>query len=217
MKRIINLFLAIILTFSCLLIVGCQKANPLEANVVELRSNVYQAQSETYRLKASYGFKTDEKNNKIYTLTVYLYDRLTDNATYSLSFIYGGTNYQQTFTLNPLKNVLTLEFQIENFNEKSFEATLISSSFAEKIVFNSTVPSGTIDYKKALEHFQADQKTLIENRTENSEFTAKIVMRIVVKEDKAYWYVGIIEKDGSLKALLLDGLSGKTLAIREVF
>ena len=217
MKRIINLFLAIILTFSCLLIVGCQKTNPLEANVVELRSNVYQAQSETYRIKASYGYKMDEQNNKIYALTVYLYDRLTDNATYSLSLLHGGTNYQQTFTLNPLKNVLTLEFQIENFKEKSFEATLISSSFAEKIVFNSTVPNGIIDYKKALEHFQTDQKTLIENRTENSEFTSKIVMRIVVKEDKAYWYIGIIEKDGSLKALLLDGQSGKTLAIREVF
>lgn len=217
MKKIINLFLSIILIFSCLSIIGCQKNNPLEANVVELRSNVYNAESEAYRLKASYGFKTDEKNNKIYALTVFLYDRLTDNATYSLSLIHGGTNYQQIFTLNPLKNVLSLEFQIENFNQNKFEATLISSSFAEKIVFNSTVPSNTLDYKKALEHFQADQKTLIENRIENDEFTSKIVMRIIVKNDKAYWYIGIIEKDGSLKALLLDGQSGKTLAIREVF
>ena len=217
MKRFIKLFLVVILTISCLLLFGCNKTNPLEANIVELRSEIYQAQTDSFRLKASYGFKTDEKGNKMQTLTVYLYDKLTDNASYSLSILENGINYQQTFSVNPLKNALTVQFEIENFTKKTFEATILSSSTAEKIVFQSIVPDGILDYKKALQHFQTDQATLIENRTTNGTFQDKIVMRIVVKEEKAYWYIGIIEKDGSLKALLLDAKSGKTLAIREVF
>ena len=217
MKRFIKLFLAVILTIPCLFLLGCNKTNPLEANIVELRSEIYQAQTDSFRLKASYGFKTDEKGNKMQTLTVYLYDKLTDNASYSLSVLENGINYQQTFSVNPLKNALTVQFEIENFTKKTFEATILSSSTAEKIGFQSLVPNDILDYKKALQHFQTDQATLIENRTTTGTFQDKIVMRIVVKEEKAYWYIGIIEKDGSLKALLLDAKSGKTLAIREVF
>ena len=42
-------------------------------------------------------------------------------------------------------------------------------------------------------------------------------MRIFVKNDSPYWYVGIASGNGKLKALLIDGASGELLAAREIF
>ena len=39
----------------------------------------------------------------------------------------------------------------------------------------------------------------------------------IVKEKKPYYYVGFASGNDKLKALLIDGLTGKTLAIREIF
>ena len=196
---------------------GCNKTSPLEENVVEVRTNIYTSTCDNYSLKGAYGYKLNKDGDKIYTLTIKLLDKEIDNTTYSLSLLYKGQNYQQNFTLDPVKHALTVNFEIDNFTESTFEATLISSSVAEKVTFNSIIPPKTISYLTALDYFYRDQSTLIENRQENGQFTSKIVMRIVVKEDKPYWYIGVIDNDGSLKALLLDGFTGKTLAIREVF
>ena len=41
-------------------------------------------------------------------------------------------------------------------------------------------------------------------------------MRIIVKKEKPYWYIGLINQDGTTKALLVDGFSGEVLAIRKI-
>lgn len=217
MKKL-KVVLPFTIIFLCLFsLFGCNKTSPLEKNVVEVRTNIYTSTCDNYSLKGAYGYKLNEDNDKIYTLSIKLLDKETDNTTYSLSLLYKGQNYQQNFTLDPVKHALTVNFEIDDFTESTFEATLISSSVAEKVTFNSIIPPKTITYQTALDCLYTDQSTLIENRLYNGEFTSKIVMRIIVKDDKPYWYVGIIDKDGSLKALLLDGFTGKTLAIREVF
>ena len=51
---------------------------------------------------------------------------------------------------------------------------------------------------------------------QNNNLNLEIHARITVKDNAPYWYVGLNTKNG-LKALLVDGTSGKILAIREIY
>jgi hypothetical protein len=42
-------------------------------------------------------------------------------------------------------------------------------------------------------------------------------MRVLVKDNHAYWYIGLCDTEGKLKALLIDGFDGKVLAVRDIF
>ena len=42
-------------------------------------------------------------------------------------------------------------------------------------------------------------------------------MRVIVKDQLPYWYVGFASGNEQLKALLVDGINGEVLAIREIF
>ena len=223
MKKITKL-IALFLAFFTFFTVGCTKQNPLYDKVSELRCFLYEGKSENFNLKASYGFKETPYTNdavvgeRAYTLSFRLEEKETDNATYSLELSLDGITYNADFKLNPITHTLSASVELENFNRNEFLVTIHSGSTSQTINMNSIIPSGTIDYKTALDHLYKDQTQLLSVYTDsNGNFNAEIYARIVVKNLKPYWYIGIASGNGNLKALLIDGFTGETLAIREIF
>ena len=107
---------------------------------------------------------------------------------------------------------------MENFSEKEFTVTVFGNGKSEAVTLTSILPKNTISYQKALDCLYDEQKELIEfYQDKNGSFNAEINVRILVKNDKPYYYVGIASGNEKLKALLIDGISGKVLAIREIF
>lgn len=217
--RVISIFLCVILVFCA----SCQKTNPLYDAVCELRSNLYYGISENYKLDACYGFtesatQPDGKSEKVYAITFRLLEKEIDQADYSISMVYDQKNYSAHFKLNPITHTVTARIELENFNEKSFTVTLIKAQDKEDLTLSSTLPDGAISYKTALDCLYEKQSELIKSYIDqNGNFNAKICARIIVKEQKPYWYVGLTSASGDLKALLIDGITGETLAIREIF
>ena len=82
----------------------------------------------------------------------------------------------------------------------------------------SVVPTNTISYEKALDNLYNNQSHLINAYTDkDGNFNAEIYMRVVVKNDKSFWYIGIANGNNNLKALLIDAVTGEVKAIREIF
>ena len=52
---------------------------------------------------------------------------------------------------------------------------------------------------------------------QDGNFNAELYMRVIVKDQLPYWYVGFASGNEQLKALLVDGINGEVLAIREIF
>ena len=217
-----------LLTIICCLILscfaGCTKQNVLLNSVSELRYMLFDGQSENYTIKACYGFNEVPINNdatvgnKVYRLTFRLLDKELEDITYSLTFELNGETYKTDFKLNPITDTVTAQVEIENFNEKQFNVTVCAGSQNETVVLKTIVPEKTISYQTALDCLAKEQKNLISAYTdENGNFNAELFVRLVVKNGAPYWYVGIASGGNKLKALLIDGLSGKTLAIREIF
>ena len=93
-----------------------------------------------------------------------------------------------------------------------------SGTDTENVQLKSTVPKNAISYSTALKYLQKNQRELIKTYCDSDgNFKGEICARIVVKDQKPYWYVGLTDKDGNLKALLIDGFNGEVLAIREIF
>ena len=214
------LILCIVLPFS-----ACKKQEQtLEPYLSELRSNSYFGQSENYTVKAGYGFNIVSHDSDgaasttEYAITFKLVGKETEAATFVLSFSFKDKQYSANFKLNPVTHSLTVKINLEGFNLNEFNVQISSASSSESVTLKSTVPSGTLSVSQTLKCLEKNQKELVDSyRDKNGNFTAKICARIVVKDEKAYWYIGLTAKNGELKAFLLDGKSGEVLAIREVF
>ena len=227
MKNYLKFFVVFILTLTLFPLVffsACDKESDLLGKVSELKSDAFYGESQNYKIKAGYGFsetptENDGKvNATVYALSFKLLEKETDNATYVLSLDYGGNTFKSVFALNPVSNALCCSISIEDFTEKSFTVKIFCADASETVTLSSTVPKNAMDYKQAILSLEKNQKNLIDSyRDNNGNFTAELVARIIVKDQKPYWYIGIKSGNGNLKALLIDGVSGEVLAIREVF
>lgn len=224
MKKVLSIIFCCILSIFCLFSVGCKKTISLADYLCELRHLVYEGQTEDYHLRAYYGFKEKEYNSDgkatkpVYILTFRLLDKATDDCTYYLWLDYNGTHYEQQFKLNPTSHTLTCQIEIKGFNAQSFTVQVGTLDSKVEITFNSVIPKGTISYLDALTQLQKQQQELLKNYNDQSgNFNGEIALRLIVKDGKSYWYVGLYSSDGKLKALLIDGFNGQVLAIRNVF
>ncbi len=219
MKKLIILLCFIL----CLpLLFACEKPNPIAESVSELRSEIYVGESESYELKAFYGYRETPyeqdgvKNKTVYNLKIKLLNKALEPATYTLRLNYGETEYKQDFSADKITGNLEVNFQIDNFNVKEFEAYVACAEQTQKVAMKSIVSEKCITYLQALDYLVKAQPDLIAHYTLDDKFCAEIYMRVTVKDEKPYWFVGIASDNG-LKAFLIDGLSGELLAIRSVF
>lgn len=224
MKRFIISLFVIATVLMMAFFTACKSENPLYSHVSELRQNIYEGQSQNYHVKAQYGYREHPFDNNakvdehVYRLIFKLMDKETDGATYTVNLTHGEEKYSSTFTLDPVTHSVTAKIEISDFNLNKFDIEISSSSSTEKVTMSSTLPENTIDYKTALDFLYQDQSALIESYTDQEgNLNLEIYERITVKNGKPYWYVGLASGNGNLKALLIDGISGQTLAIREIF
>ncbi len=222
-KRII---VCLTLLAVCLLIVpvsACKKTQDLSAYLSQLQCDLYLADSEEYKLKAFYGFnETPVKNDGVigkttYKLTFILYADLTQQAEYTLSLSIGENTHELTFKPDGVKGAFTTTLEVENFTLKEFNVKLLCADKTTDIVMRSALPQNAISYKTALDCVLSHQEALVKSYFDQSgTFNGEIRQRIIVRDGKPYWYVGLVDKTGGVKALLVDGISGEILAVREV-
>ena len=217
-------FLLTSLTFLCILLTSCAKKEGLERNVSELRDNVYAGSSESFTLSAVSGYKENPylKDGKVGLVCPYVIFKIDsetiNNATYTLTLNYQEKEYVEEFKLNPINSKLTVTLNIENFMPTTFEVIVSVGSVREKITMNSLITPNTLSYQSALQSLEKLQKNYLQTLTDsdgNNQF--ELSVKLMFKNEKPYWYIAIITGEDKVKALLIDGITGELLAIREVF
>mgnify|MGYP003304454885 CR=1 FL=1 len=221
MKRkflLLSIFLCLFLLFG-----GCKTQDTLSPFVSELRLNCYHSENSDFDISAGYGFIEvnkdfdGKKGQTTYVLNFRLNHVQNDMTTYNLALSFNDKEYKSTFKLNPISHNLTALIPVENFNLNEFNITLTYGSNIENIKMKSTLPKGTISYTKALSCLQNSQSKLLKTYYDtNGNFNAEITLRVLVLDNHSYWYVGLSNSNGT-KALLLDGLTGKVLAVKDIF
>lgn len=224
MKLLKTIFLCLLSFAFCL--GGCThtKTQGLSEYLSELRTATYFGQEQDFVVKAYYGFKETPYNNdavsqkRVFNLTFFLPQERDFNAQIQLCFTYNNVEYNKVFEHNPTSDRLETQIQIDSFDQKEFCIKISKSSKSVDVQMKSIVPQNALSYQDALACLIKSQQQLINNYyDQNGKFCAEIRMRILVKDQKPFWYVGFYTANDGVKALLIDGIDGKVLAIREVF
>lgn len=211
------LTLCLFITFS-----GCNKENPYIAYISDLKQDVYTGKINDITVTACYGFREEpfindgKAGEKVYGYTFKL-DIIPDDVHRSLELSANGNTFSAVFTPDEVTSEYKAFIEVKNHFEKEFSVNLIYGSEKTPVTLNSRLPENCISYERALELLTEKQQSLLGAYQSDNGFNAEIYMRIFIKNDAPYWYVGIANGNGTLKALLIDGVSGELLAVREIF
>ena len=216
MRKIIVLLLILTCTFA-----GCKKTDPYLNYVSELRQEIYKGYAENIEITAAYGFcetpylNDGKTGNLVYGLTFKLHI-VPDETKRVIKFTKGDREYAAPFSLDEITSEYRATVEIKADMGKEFAAALILGDTTVPVVFKSIVPDNCITYETALTTLKNKQSTLLNSYIKDGTFSAEIYMRIFVKDGAPYWYIGIAAGNDRLKALLIDGISGELLAVRDI-
>jgi hypothetical protein len=211
-----KLFLSFLLLFIMVFLgcSACSNSTNLTDAITELRIDIFKGESESVSVSSAYGFNKLQSNG--YFLTFKINNPVDMPVTYTVSFEHDKL-YTETFTQNPVTNTLTASVQVDNFSKKEFSVDILYGSEKTTVTLKSIKPENTLDYKTALNSLKKSQPSLLNNYIKDGVFTANICMRLTVKENKPFYYVAFTDEDKNVKAFLLDGVTAKVLAVREIF
>lgn len=213
MRKIFLSFLLLIITvfLGCS---ACDSSPDLVNAITELRVDIFKGESDIISLSSAYGF--NKEKGKGYFMTFKINNPVDMPVTYTVSFEH-DKSYTETFSLNPITHSLTASVQIDDFNKKEFSVDILWGSEKSTVTLSSIKPENTLDYKTAINSLKTSQPSLLNNYIKDGVFTADICMRLTVKDNKPFYYVALKGEDKTVKAFLLDGVTAKVLAVRDIF
>ena len=200
---------------------GCKEENPYLNNVSELRQNVYLGSAEDYTVTAYFGYRenpfiNDGKcGNKVYGYTFKL-NIIADEIQRIIEFAENEKTLSATFSCDEVTGEYKAFIETETYFENSFSVNVVCGAETTSVTLNSVLPENCISYTVVLDKLTDTQQSLLNTYAKDGEFNAEIYMRVFVKNDKPYWYIGIAYGNDKIKAFLMDGFSGDLLAIRDI-
>lgn len=215
-------FIVLLLIFSITAFCGCNKNSVYASRISELKQDVYEGSVEDINITAVYGFRenpfvNDGKVGDIYYGYTFKLGIIPDGIRRFVEFTFDNKSYSADFELYDLTGEYKAFIEIQHHFEREFTVNLAYGTDVKTVVLTSALSEDCIDYKKALDVLSDKQNSLLETFMIDGEFNAEIYMRIFIKEQKPYWYVGIASGNDKLKALLIDGISGDLIAVRDIF
>ena len=100
-------------------------------------------------------------------------------------------------------------------NAYTVPASLTFDGRDQEITLTSVKTDDLLPLQDVLRLAFESEKELLKKLTPNKEFEGELYVRLLY-EDSPFFYVGIVDRNGKVTALLLDGKTGKVLAKRAV-
>lgn len=218
MRRFMVLFLVFPFIF---IFSGCKEQNPYVKYISDLQQDIYAGKVGDANLTATYGFREYPFLNdgtvgeRVYGY-VFKLDAIPDDIHRSIEFESDGKTYAANFELDKITSEYKAKIEIEKYFEQSFTVDFICGSEKTSVTLNSILPENCLDCEQALTVLEKEQNALLNAYTADGAFRAELYMRVFIRNDVPYWYVGIASGNDKLKALLIDGVSGKLIAVRDI-
>ena len=217
MKKIIP---ATFVVAVALLFFGCGKGNELCELVSEYRSAVYTAESGDAALQAYYSQKeypyAADGVAAAMTSCFEVQATLPDNTlTYTVSFRCGEKSFGGEMSYDSVRQVFCFSQSMEEPSEETMTFTVTAEG--------ENAPAYTFEAKKAgkdlltlrelLSRIDENKKSELE-QFGGKQFGGEIYVRLMVKDEKCYYYVGFIDRSGKCLSFLADAQTGEVLATK---
>ncbi len=199
---------------------GCGKTVDYFDCVSELRSNVLVAAKGNLAICA---YATDKetpyaadgiKRAVSSRAEVYL-TAPTGIDSYDLSFTYEGKEYGGDMSFDNIRLEYFFSCTLDISAAKEIVFTVACEDTTVELTAESVVTEEVMAPRDILEKVRAAENERFKAMTDKNGFAGEIYMRLIY-EDTPYYYVGVIDREGRICALLVDSKDGKILAKREM-
>ncbi len=102
----------------------------------------------------------------------------------------------------------------ERFPSETLSVRVVKNGVSAELLLTSVKTKNTMDPKTALSKAVEAERETIRKMTRDGKFRGEFHVRLL-RRDKTYYYVGIVDEQGKIAALLLDAETGQVLARRE--
>lgn len=213
MKKYSSLFLLLGLAP---LFAACHKAPDYFRYVSELRSDLFVASEEEFSLSVAcisreYPYLNDGvKANLSNVVEITLEGDADEYSVYILS----GEHVGGEMSFRNTRGDFYYSQGVKTFPEGSVSLRVEWEDTSREIVATSVKTENTLPPQEALSRALKGEQTTIERMSSSGQFRGEFYVRLL-RRDKNYYYVGIVDTDGRLISLLLDSESGQVLARHE--
>ncbi len=210
----------LILPLFCLLVsaTAC-KSYDYRAHLSDVREEIFLAETEEFSLSLSCisrekPFLTDgiaaERSNYVeIVLTPVTYT----GQTYEVEVL-GDTVWGGEMSFRNVSGDYVYSKGVETFPEKSVSLRILSESGESVVTATGVKTEATLGVNEILNKAIEAEREKIDSLTENGVFRVEFHVRLL-RRDKNYYYVGIVDQNGKILSLLLDSETGEVLARRE--
>lgn len=218
--RILQIWFLLPFFIACLLcLASCQQKIDYFQYVSELRSNIFLAKNENFSLRIysvqkESPYAADGIPQETYHRTeIYLLADAADQPIH-ISFPVGQERIQGDMSYDNVKGEYYIYFPIDVSAFSVLECDIEYQNTVTPLQAISVVQKDTLSCKAVLNALIQTEKNLFTSMTDKYGFTGEIYLRLIY-EDSPYYYIGIIERNGTIHAFLLHAQTGKILAKRE--
>ncbi len=205
------LFLVGLLPF----LTGCKNKTDYFSYVSELRSDLFTASDEDISVSVAcisreYPYNGDGIKAPLCDLVEITLEGNADE--YSVSLL-GEENIGGDMSFRNTRGDFYYSQGVDQFPETSVTLRVEWDDTVREIVATSVKTENTITPEQALNYAVESEKDLIASMSFEGTFAGEFYVRLL-RRDKNYYYVGIVDKNGNMTSLLLDSETGEVLARR---
>ena len=197
---------------------GCTKNVEYFDYVSELRSNIFLAEADGFSLRV-YAVSKE---------TPYLADGIPKECSTRLEAYMVAPEGDKTcnISLSLGENTYGGEMSYDNVKAEYYFSCTLDVSAERELPFEieygeqkltlcarSVLTEDTLAPKSVLKNLEREESELFTSLTDKYGFAGEIYLRLLY-EDAPYYYIGLIERNGSVHAFLVNAKTGKVLAKR---
>ena len=214
-----KLFCLLLVLFGILCMPSCKKSTDYLAYASEIRSNIFIGKADGFLLRA-HAVKREQPyladgipRDSVPLCEIFLTAPSGDKDC-EISFTVDGKKYGGDMSYDGVKAEYYFSCTLDI---SSLQAIDFSLAFGEEtlvVCAQSVVDSSVLTPKVVIERLAVEYKALFDRLTDDYGFQGEIYIRLIF-EDSPYYFVGIIERDETTTAFLINAVTGKVLACRE--
>lgn len=198
------------------LISACKQSPDYFSYVSELRSDLFTASAEEFSLTVAcisreYPYNSDGIKAPLSDL---IEITLEGNADEYSVYLLGGEQAGGEMSFRNTRGDFYYSQGVKTFPEGSVTLRVEWEDKNREIVATSVKTENTLTPEAALSRALDTEQAALERMSANGGFAGEFYVRLL-RRDKNYYYVGIVDRDGKMISLLLDSESGEVLARHE--
>ena len=212
------LLTCLFLCLSCFFFAACNHKQDFTSYVSEYRNNLFLYEGEGFTIKAQnvekeYPYVADGYKGEMNCRVEFYVSAPADTRSCEIYFWVDGTKHGGEASFDTVKRQFYFSCAASVANATALPVQLHIDGVEWQLTLNSVKTPDLLPLSELLTKLFSEESTLKKKLAENGELACELYVRILY-EDAPYFYVGVVDRKGTIHAFLLNGQTGKILARR---